>query len=205
MATIERKPLPPSNSTATKIADADRAEITARANDVIDCYLSGPNLSATIEIITNGSAKGNAAQSKERPVCLIRLICAAIAVFLLLSCPTASAGDYSLSYAIDANGRNDAGKIETCEYVKACEIEPVGFGPSIFLSFMHPDHRSVNIEVYGRRRGCCYSADATRTIYLDIKPGLLRVPLYEGRERSGNEFIRNEKFGMLYLEFSNLR
>jgi hypothetical protein len=64
--------------------------------------------------------------------------------------------------------KNDAGKIETCEYVKSCEIEPVGFGLSIFLSFMHSDHRSVDIEVYGRQRGCCYSADATRTIYLNL-------------------------------------
>jgi hypothetical protein len=136
---------------------------------------------------------------------LIRSIYTALPVFFLLSCCTASASDYSVTYAIDANGKDDTGIVETCEYVRACEIEPVGFGLSIFLSFMHPDHRSVNIEVYGRRRGCCYSADATRTIYLDIKPGLLRVPLYEGRERRGNELIQNEKFGMLYLEFSNLR
>lgn len=42
MATIERKPLPPFNSTVTKITEADRAEIVARANDVIDHYLNGP-------------------------------------------------------------------------------------------------------------------------------------------------------------------
>src|SRR5882724_6725528 len=42
MATIERRPLPPPNSTATTITEADRAEIIARANDVIDYYLNGP-------------------------------------------------------------------------------------------------------------------------------------------------------------------
>jgi hypothetical protein len=42
MATIERKPLPPPNSGVTKITEADRAEIIARANDVIDHYLNGP-------------------------------------------------------------------------------------------------------------------------------------------------------------------
>jgi hypothetical protein len=42
MATIERKPLPPFNSTVTNITEADRAEIIARANDVINHYLSGP-------------------------------------------------------------------------------------------------------------------------------------------------------------------
>jgi len=42
MATIERKPLPPSNSTATSITEANRAEMVAQANAVIDYYLNGP-------------------------------------------------------------------------------------------------------------------------------------------------------------------
>ena len=42
MATIERKPLPPLNSRTTPITEADRAEIMARANDVLDYYLNGP-------------------------------------------------------------------------------------------------------------------------------------------------------------------
>ena len=42
MPSIERKPLPPPGSAATKITEADRAEIMARANDVLDYYLNGP-------------------------------------------------------------------------------------------------------------------------------------------------------------------
>ena len=42
MPTIERKPLPPLNSKITAITEADRAEIIARASDVIDHYLNGP-------------------------------------------------------------------------------------------------------------------------------------------------------------------
>jgi hypothetical protein len=129
---------------------------------------------------------------------------AALLAFFLLSSAGASAGDYSVTYAIDANGKNDVGKIETCDYDKPCEIKPVGFGLWIFLSFIHPDHRSVQLHVFGRR-DCCYSADAATTIYLDIEPGLLRVPLYQGRQRRGNEFVKNKRFGVLYLEFSNLR
>ncbi|CAN0374015.1 unnamed protein product, partial [Phaeothamnion confervicola] len=41
MPTIERKPLPPPSSRVAKIAEADRAEIIAHANDVIDYYLNG--------------------------------------------------------------------------------------------------------------------------------------------------------------------
>jgi hypothetical protein len=39
---IERRPLPPKNFTAMSIAEADRAEMLDRANDVIDFYLNGP-------------------------------------------------------------------------------------------------------------------------------------------------------------------
>ncbi|MBR1120080.1 hypothetical protein JQ628_01040 [Bradyrhizobium lablabi] len=42
MATIERKPLPPPGSRTTRITEADKAEILAQANDVIDYYLNGP-------------------------------------------------------------------------------------------------------------------------------------------------------------------
>ena len=42
MATIERKPLPPPNTTATTITEADRADMFAHANDVLDDYLNGP-------------------------------------------------------------------------------------------------------------------------------------------------------------------
>ena len=41
MATIERKPLPPLNASTVPIAEADRAEIMAGANAVIDHYVNG--------------------------------------------------------------------------------------------------------------------------------------------------------------------
>jgi hypothetical protein len=134
---------------------------------------------------------------------LISSICASLA-FFLLSSAGASAGDYSVAYAIDANGKNDTGKIENCSYDKACEIESASSGLSISMGFFHPDHSGVQLEVRGPP-GCCYSADAIRTIYLDIKPGLLRVPIYQGRARRENEFVQNKRFGVLYLEFSNLK
>ncbi len=134
---------------------------------------------------------------------LVLSVCAACFAFLL-SDVSASAGDYSVTYAIDANGKNNAGKIENCEYTRVCEIEPTGWGLHISLGFIYPDHQWVELHVHGPA-GCCYSADADRDINLEIKPGLLRVPLYQGRPRRGNEFVRNKRFGVLYLEFSSLR
>jgi hypothetical protein len=145
------------------------------------------------------------AQFTEHLVGLIRSICASLA-FLLLSSSGASAGGYSVAYAIDANGKSDTGKIEICNYDKACEIESANSGLSIrlLLSRPSPDHSWVDLRVKGAP-GCCYSADASKVIYLEIKPGLLRVPIYEGKERRVNEFVQNKLFGVLYLEFSNPR
>jgi len=122
---------------------------------------------------------------------------------LLLSSVDASAGDYSVTYAIDADAKNDAGKIESCEYIRPCFIASDSLGLSIDLSFIREDHSWAELHVYGPP-GCCYSADAARTIYLEIKPGLQRVPIYEGRSRRRNEFVQNKKFGVLYIELSDL-
>jgi hypothetical protein len=135
---------------------------------------------------------------------LIRSARTALLPVFLLSGAGASAADYSITYAIDANGKTSTGQIETCDYEKSCAIEPPGFGLQIYLSFTRPDHRGVDLFIIGPP-ACCYSSDATREFYLQIKPGLLRVPIYQGRARRGNEFVQNHKLGMLYLEFSNLR
>ena len=125
------------------------------------------------------------------------------AALFFFPCPQAAAGDYSVKYAIDAGGKNDAGKIESCEYIRLCFIESDSLGLSIDLSFVREDHSWVELHVYGPA-GCCYSADAIRTIYLEIKPGLQRMSIYQGRSRRRNEFVQNRKFGVLYIEISDL-
>jgi hypothetical protein len=149
-------------------------------------------------------SKDPKAQFKEHLVGLIRSVRAALLAVFLVSSAGASAGEYSLAYAIEANGRNDVGKIETCDYDKPCDIDAPGLGLRISLSFIHADHDEVELYVDGPS-GCCYSNDAIRTFYIEIKPGLLRVPIYQGRARRQNEFVQNKRFGVLYLAFSNLR
>ena len=124
--------------------------------------------------------------------------------FFFYACSKAAAGDYSVTYAIDTGDKNDVGNIESCEYIRRCTIKSGSLGLSIDLRIIREDHAWVELEVNGPY-GCCYSADANKTIYLEIKPTLQRVPIYEGRLRRRNEFVLNKKFGVLYIEFSNLR
>ncbi len=42
MAPLERKPLPPPNVNVTTLTESDRAEFLARANEIINHYMSGP-------------------------------------------------------------------------------------------------------------------------------------------------------------------
>jgi hypothetical protein len=134
------------------------------------------------------------------------LLATSLLVASLFVCSTrdATAGDYTLTYAIDADGKNDAGKVETCGYEHTCEIESANSGLSLSLFFLWPDHKSVELRVNGPP-GCCYSADANRIFYLEITPTLLRVPIYQGRPRRVNEFVLNERLGYVYLQFSNMR
>jgi len=134
----------------------------------------------------------------------VRAISALLLIFFVPWNTGASAGEYVVSYAIDAGDLNDVGKIDSCEYDKRCVITSNKTRLSIVLRFMHPDHASVELEVDGPP-GCCYSADASKTIFLEILPTLQRVPIYEGRPRRRNEFVLNNRFGILYLEFSNMR
>lgn len=126
------------------------------------------------------------------------------ACLLLRSAVGASAGDHSVTYAIDAGDKSDVGKIENCEYVHGCIITSKIVGLTIFLDYAYQNREWVVLRIYGPP-GCCFSADAARPIYLKIEPTLQRVPIYEGRLRRRNEFVMNNRFGVLYIQFSDLR
>jgi hypothetical protein len=121
---------------------------------------------------------------------------------LLCDGSKAAAADYIVSYALDVDGKTDAGKADTCEYVRPCEIESAGM--RIILNFTYPDHRSVYANVYGRT-GCCYFADGVDSISLDPRESLHHLVIFEGKARRRNEFVENRKVGILYLRFSDMR
>jgi hypothetical protein len=140
---------------------------------------------------------------------LIRSICAALLAvpFLFLSDVDASAGDYTVAYAIDAGDQNDAGKIEICEYTKFCLIKSEKLRISLSLSFWHPDHNEVDIQIYGNqgRSACCYFADGVDSVVRKARGSLIRLRVFEGRRRIRNEFLQNAPVGILYLQFSEMK
>jgi hypothetical protein len=136
----------------------------------------------------------------------MKLTTLAVALLTCLLCSggKAAAADYVVNYAFDLEGKTDAGRKETCEYVRPCQIESESLGMRIILVFTYPDHRSVYVTVHGKL-GCCYFSDGVDSISLDPKSSLHHLKLFEGKARRRNEFVGNTKVGVLYLTFSDLQ
>jgi hypothetical protein len=145
---------------------------------------------------------------RECVVSFIRVIGVLLLMLFLLPSTGASAGDYTVSYALDAGDTNDAGKSEECTFKYYCDVASEKLDFNILLSFHYPDrnhpkHNEVHISIRGRN-GCCYFSDGVDSIVRNAG-ALIRINVYRGRRRIRNEFIQNEPVGILYLQFSNMK
>ena len=120
----------------------------------------------------------------------------------------ALAGDFVLNYAIDADGKTDTGKLENCNYEQICEIRATGLIIEIVVRLKTTGLPTMDMSVLGPS-GCCYTAGVVKQSHSTLAPDLLRVPLYRRAMRERDEFVRtpfvrNERIGMIYLEFFHL-
>ena len=120
----------------------------------------------------------------------------------------ALAGDFVLNYAIDADGKTDTGKLENCDYEQICEIRATGLIIEIVVRPRTTGLPTMDMSVLGPS-GCCYTAGVVKQFHSTLAPDLLRVPLYRRAMRERDEFVRtpfvrNERLGMIYLEFFHL-
>ena len=132
--------------------------------------------------------------------------CLFLAVCLLPNC-SASAADYKVSYALDAGDINDAGTV-MCDYKSDCKITSKKLKLSFWISGRDPVYRtSVTVEISddSGRWDCCYFADGMTRVARDTMESPLRLGIYVGRRqgqpRRTGEYLVNEPFGILYLQF----
>jgi hypothetical protein len=126
-------------------------------------------------------------------------------VFVLWQSPGAFAGDYSVAYAFEVGDQIETGKTDDCEYLYFCTISLKKLGLYVNLSFWDPKRNSVVIGAHGDRRpNCCFFADGARSVSRRAR-SVIRLNVYEGHARRGNEFIRNAPFGILNLHFSDMK
>lgn len=138
----------------------------------------------------------------ESRVSLIRTISLALLAVSLMS-TMSRAGDYVVSWAFDAGDKNETGIRADCVYSEFCTIKPEKSDFDIRLIFRRPGYRVVSILI-SQGLDCCYFAQGERSVERGTE-SLIRIGIYEGRARKGNEYVLNTPLGFFYLQFSDLK
>ncbi len=113
----------------------------------------------------------------------------------------ARAGDYSVAYAIDANGARESGKLE-CTFRTSCEVKIDRFEMSLRIYSSMARDQSVSVELRGRP-GCCVLSSRNRwDTDIDTQERFHALPIAEGRPSRKLEYVLNRRIGTLYLGFS---
>jgi hypothetical protein len=125
-----------------------------------------------------------------------------ILVVGLLLPASAVAADYTVSYAWEAYGEVGTGENQACVFGTTCWVRIKEPRASLMIYRKDEADRSVSVELQlDNRWGCCVFGDARRTAHIDPHRPLHRLPIFEGKERRGNEVVINTRVGMLYLKF----
>lgn len=124
---------------------------------------------------------------------------------MLVGRVSASAGDYEVAYAIEAYEIKESGRLTECTYAYLCHLPLRTDKIKIVIGFDSPEHRYAYVNISGEK-GCCVFSDAAEKVRLNPRVDgqrMYRLPIFEGRERSGNEFVQNRLVGTLYLGFTS--
>jgi hypothetical protein len=150
---------------------------------------------------------------------LRRILSVMIVVTGLLPSVAAFAGDYTVSYAFNGareddvaagatSSLNEAGTTKECQYERSCTIELTKSDLTISIDVRRSSRHEVVVYAYGgrsRSAGCCYFSGGESRVALELTQPLLYLRIYEGHARKRNEFVENIHFGLLYLQFSDLK
>lgn len=159
--------------------------------------------------------------ARHRRTSFLNRLSSVLGVVLGLALPSgAFAGDFAVSYAFDGttgqdvaaaviSALNEQGTKKDCRYDTLCEIELSKSDLSITFD-LRRDRDRKDISVYVNGRGsrsfnCCTFGGGDQTFSRNFWEPLVRVPIYEGHRRRGNEYVQNLYLGVLYLQFSDLK
>ncbi|MGJ4888080.1 hypothetical protein ACQR1Y_07800 [Bradyrhizobium sp. HKCCYLRH3099] len=142
---------------------------------------------------------------KERALHLVPAAVAVLILLLILPWNEASASDFVLTYAVEAKGTIDTGKLTTCDYERICEIQAADL---IIELIFHRGTRSLStIDMRARGAlGCCFSVDGDQQFHAFLDAGSVRFAIYRRVEIGRDEFVRSafvqyEREGTIHLRF----
>jgi len=114
------------------------------------------------------------------------------------------AGDYKVDYAIDVHGVAESGETSECSYGRSCRLEFRESHIYVYLIFNGASNKRFSVTIHGRDDACCYFSDGdTSKMFIENRQ-INKLKVFEGRRRRGNEFVRNEPIGTLFLAFKDV-
>ena len=135
------------------------------------------------------------------------LFLAVAALSIAFSRLNASAGDYEVVYAIDIFGTRETGNTD-CTYGKSCRFPLRTEKVRVSVVFDSLKNRWGYVYIRGNGASCCFFSDGADSVHLEPQDSgkrIYRLSIFEGKERKGNEFVKNnQNVGTLYLAFAYL-
>jgi hypothetical protein len=126
----------------------------------------------------------------------VRILLLAVLALIgaLLPAHSAFAEGYSVDFGADTDLGRDAGTIE-CQFDDSCVGKLESLGLTIRLQLRGGRFGFADVALEAGNLGCCYFANTTRSIGIDPRGPLSRLPLFKGRGPRGGLFIQNEPTG----------
>jgi hypothetical protein len=118
----------------------------------------------------------------------------------VLSSSFVLAADYGVDFGVETDAGKDAGSL-TCLFNRMCNAKMESFGLRVSIHVLRSDPERARVYLDGDYLGCCYFDGGARSIEVDPRKPLSRVPFFKGIAAKGAFFIQNERVGTLYLRF----
>ena len=118
----------------------------------------------------------------------------------VLSSSFVLAADYGVDFGAETDAGKDAGSL-TCLFNRMCSAKMESLGLRVSIDVLRSDPERAYVYLDGNYLGCCYFDGGARSIEVDPRKPLSRVPFFKGIAAKGAFFIQNERVGTLYLRF----
>ena len=84
----------------------------------------------------------------------------------------------------------DTGTLNQCNIGEPCEIRNARLDLFITVTVDRVANWQADIRI-AHRGACCLFGGGDDSRHADVRQDLIRVPIYEGKRRLGNEFVQN--------------
>jgi hypothetical protein len=134
----------------------------------------------------------------------LMLVCGLVILSCFAVASVGHAGDYAIAYGFDFSGERRTRVVDSCDFGRDCMIE-LGV-QDLVLAVRVTATRGrtgafsywANVRVRGPS-SCCLLGGGDRSKEIPLTKGAAQLDLFRGRSRRGNEWVRNEQIGSIWI------